>query len=65
MGLDLRWDWAKDVLESLTMLWKRPVRLDTLRGKKWLRLGHDGRKPSEEFIEQSGKEEESAKKKAG
>ena len=58
VGIDLRWDWAKEVLESMTLLWKRPVRLDTRRGKKWLRLGHDGRKPSEEFIDQKGAAEE-------
>ena len=67
VGLDLRWDWAKDVLENLTLLWKRPVRIDTLRGKKWLRLGHDGRKPSEEFIDQKSVDDaaEAEKKKAG
>jgi stage V sporulation protein R len=52
VGVDLRWDWAKEVLEGMVQLWKRPVRLETMRGGKWLRVGHDGTKPSEEFIQQ-------------
>ncbi len=53
MGIDLRWDWAKEVLENMVTLWKRPVRLVTRRGKRWLQLGHDGVKAAEEFIEQN------------
>jgi stage V sporulation protein R len=49
-GVDLRWDWAREVLESLVLLWRRPVRLETRRGGKPVRLGHDGRSPSEESL---------------
>jgi stage V sporulation protein R len=51
VGVDLRMDWAKEVLESLTKLWKRPVRLETIVGNKAKRLGHDGEKPIEEDLE--------------
>jgi len=51
LGIDLRWDWAKDVLENLAMLWRRPVRLDTSRGGKGVRLGHDGKSTSETSLE--------------
>jgi stage V sporulation protein R len=64
VGIDLRWDWAKEVLESMVLLWKRPVRLDTRRGNRWLRLGHDGVKPSDEFVEQKGNDTEEAAKTA-
>jgi stage V sporulation protein R len=50
-GVDLRWDWAEDVLHQLTQLWRRPVKLETLRDGKPVRLGHDGEKPSEESLE--------------
>jgi stage V sporulation protein R len=53
-GVDLRWDWAKEVLEHLTQLWKRPVRLETKRGNRALRLGHDGESVTEDaLIEQA------------
>jgi stage V sporulation protein R len=52
VGVDLRWDWAKEVLESLTLLWRRPVRLETVRKDSPVRLGHDGDKPSEESLEE-------------
>ena len=38
------------VLEGLTQLWRRPVRLETVRSGKPMRLGHDGDKPSEESL---------------
>jgi stage V sporulation protein R len=50
-GIDLRLDWARDVLEGLTTLWRRPVRLETVREGKPVRLGHDGSSPTEESIE--------------
>jgi len=50
VGKDLRMDWAREVLENLVRIWKRPVRLDSVRGGKPVRLGHDGNKPSEEAI---------------
>jgi stage V sporulation protein R len=54
VGVDLRWDWAQEVLENLTKLWKRPVRLETKRGTRAVRLGHDGENATEEpLIEQA------------
>jgi stage V sporulation protein R len=50
-GIDLRQDWARDVLENLTLLWRRPVRLDTVREGKPMRLSHDGTSASEEALE--------------
>ena len=55
VGVDLRWDWAKDVLASMTRLWKRPVRLETLRGDKAVRLGHDGKNTTEDSLEAPAK----------
>ncbi len=55
VGVDLRWDWAKEVLENVARLWRRPVRLETVRGGKHVRLGHDGKQPSEENLEQQAK----------
>ena len=52
VGVDLRWDWAKEVLESTAQLWRRPVRLETVRGGKRIRLCHDGKNPSEELLDQ-------------
>jgi stage V sporulation protein R len=51
IGVDLRMDWAKDVMENLTRIWKRPVRLETIVGKKPKRLGHDGTRTIEEDLE--------------
>jgi stage V sporulation protein R len=51
VGIDLRWDWAKEVLEGMARLWRRPVRLETCRGGKAVRLGHDGSEPTEEDLE--------------
>ena len=53
VGVDLRWDWAEEVLQQLTHLWKRPVKIETLRGDKPVRLGHDGEKSSEESLEET------------
>jgi stage V sporulation protein R len=50
VGVDLRWDWAKDVLEHLTTLWKRPVRLETKRGNRPIRIGHDGENSTEDAL---------------
>ena len=53
-GVDLRWDWAKEVLLQMTHLWKRPVRLETRRGNRFVRLGHDGENVTEDsLIEQA------------
>jgi stage V sporulation protein R len=51
VGVDLRLDWAKEVLESMTRIWKRPVRLETRLATKPVRLGHDGTKPIEEDLD--------------
>jgi len=51
VGVDLRWDWAKEVLEQMVLLWRRPVRLETMRAGKTVRLGHDGQESTEEAIE--------------
>jgi len=51
VGVDLRWDWAREVLEALTLLWRRPVRLETVREGKRVRLGHDGKSATEEALE--------------
>ena len=51
-GVDLRWDWAAEALENLTRLWRRPVRLQTIRGEKQLILAHDGEGSSEEAVEE-------------
>ena len=54
VGVDLRWDWAQDVLENLCKLWRRPVRLETKRGNRRVRLGHDGENATEDaLIEQA------------
>jgi stage V sporulation protein R len=50
VGVDLRWDWAQEVLSYLTLLWRRPVRLETMRGNKLVRLSHDGKNTSEETL---------------
>lgn len=50
VGVDLRWDWAKEVLEAMTLLWRRPVRIETMRGNKLMRLGHDGKNATEEAL---------------
>jgi stage V sporulation protein R len=51
VGVDLRWDWAREVLQNMTLLWRRPVRLETLRDGKRVRLGHDGDNASEESLD--------------
>ena len=50
VGVDLRWDWAKEVLEDMVRLWRRPVRLESLRDGKPVRLGYDGESCSEESL---------------
>ncbi len=51
-GVELRYDWAREVLSALARIWRRPVRLETIVGGKAKRLGHDGSQPLEEEIEQ-------------
>ncbi|ANM30511.1 SpoVR family protein [Acidobacteria bacterium Mor1] len=52
VGIDLRDDWAREVLESLVRIWKRPVRIDTTGGGKRIRLGHDGKSASETHLDE-------------
>ncbi len=52
VGLDLKLDWAKEVLGNLARIWKRPVRLETRVGSKAIRLGHDGENASEERLDE-------------
>jgi stage V sporulation protein R len=42
-GVDLRHDWARDTLENLVRLWKRPVRLASVMRDKQVHLRFDGR----------------------
>jgi stage V sporulation protein R len=58
-GVDLKMDWAVEVLDAMTRLWKRPVRLETLRATKPIRLGHDGEKSSEEQLDSGSLEKAS------
>ncbi|HXV75722.1 MAG TPA: SpoVR family protein [Candidatus Polarisedimenticolaceae bacterium] len=51
VGVDLRWDWAADVLAQLNRIWRRPVRLETARDGKSVRLGHDGQNVTEEVFD--------------
>jgi stage V sporulation protein R len=52
VGVDLRWDWAQEVLESIVRLWRRPVLIETVRGGKPVRLGHDGNQATEETLQE-------------
>ncbi len=49
-GVDLRLDWAREVLASLVRMWKRPVFLETVVEGRARRLGHDGTQPSESDV---------------
>lgn len=42
-GIDLRLDWARDVLAALVRVWKRPVELHTLVDGKPTLLRFDGK----------------------
>jgi len=42
-GLDLRADWAREVLRSLVRLWKRPVNVQTIVEGKPVLLRYDGK----------------------
>jgi stage V sporulation protein R len=42
-GLDLRQDYAKEVMRSLQRLWKRPVAVTTIAEGKPVMLRHDGK----------------------
>jgi len=53
VGVELRWDWAKEVLQNLVRIWRRPVALETVRGDKPVRLAHDGTNESETVLDQA------------
>ncbi|RMF19684.1 MAG: SpoVR family protein, partial [Deltaproteobacteria bacterium] len=50
-GVDLKLDWAQEVLRALARLWGRPVHLETIVRGQPKRLGHDGRRPTEEPLQ--------------
>jgi stage V sporulation protein R len=52
-GVDLRLDWAREVLGAIARIWHRPVFLETVLDRKPKRLSHDGQSPSEEEIKDS------------
>jgi stage V sporulation protein R len=52
-GTELRHDHAVDTLRNLTVLWRRPVRLETVIDGKLRLLGHDGREFREQALERS------------
>ncbi len=49
-GVDLRLDWAREVLASIVRMWRRPAFLETVIEGRPRRLGHDGQQPSETDI---------------
>ncbi len=55
VGVDLRLDWAREVLAAMTRIWKRPVRLETRISGRGVRLGHDGERATEEDLERGDK----------
>jgi len=52
-GTELRHDHAVDTLRNLCVLWRRPVRLETVIDGKLRLLGHDGREFREQALERS------------
>jgi stage V sporulation protein R len=46
-GVDLRLDWARDVIENLHAVWSRPIHLETLVEGRGKVLTYEGRKHSE------------------
>ena len=59
-GVDLKLDWAREVLSALVRIWRRPVFLETTISGKGRRLGHDGSKASESDIAAIAAEESAA-----
>jgi stage V sporulation protein R len=56
-GSDLRLDWARDTLENLVRIWRRPVRLATELKGKVVHLRYDGTDHS--ILDQGASEEDS------
>lgn len=57
-GVDLRIDYAKDVMENIFKLWGRPVHVETMCDEQPTLLSYDGRDHSMERIKDSTKENE-------
>ncbi len=55
VGVDLRLDWAREVLHNLVRIWRRPVRIDTVLEGKPVRLGHDGKGATQEYLDSGAK----------
>jgi len=51
VGVDLKLDWAREVMGNLVQIWKRPVRLQTVLKDRTVLLGHDGEKTTQEDLE--------------
>ena len=49
-GLDLRQDYAKEVMRSLVRLWKRPVNVTTTLEGKQVILRYDGKEQSSRHV---------------
>ena len=52
-GIDLRLDYAQDVLSNIHKVWKRPVHLETVVGGTRRLLGFDGQDHAEKELEES------------
>ncbi len=57
-GIDLKLDWAKDTLQNLHVIWKRPVNLFTLVEGKGKLLTFDGKDHREKTVESESSPEE-------
>ena len=51
-GFDIQLDWAQTVLQNISLLWGRPVVLETVVDQKSLRLFHDGTELTREEIKE-------------
>ena len=49
-GIDLRQDWAKDVLTNVQVIWSRPVHIETVVEGKPTLLSYDGSEHSSKPI---------------
>jgi stage V sporulation protein R len=49
-GMDLRSDYAREVLKSLVRVWKRPVNLTTIAESKPVTLRYDGREQTTRHV---------------
>jgi len=41
-GVELRMDYARDVLKNLSQIWRRPVNIETIIGDKGRLISFDG-----------------------